>query len=296
MPSEKRDRQRANREAARAEAEAKERRARWLRNGRNGAIIAAVVIIAGVLFSLSRSDDESTSTTGAADETESTAASDTTVASDTTTAVDTTAPQSQTTAPFTTMPEGAVDSLAYVQFRALPVACGGDLPEPAAEMSFDAPGDAGVGDGATATFATSCGDIVVELDTENAPEAVNSLAFLAGEGYFDGTVSHRISPGFVFQAGDPTATGTGGPGYNFADELPPDDFVYERGVLAMANSGPDTNGSQFFLVFQDSPLPPNFTPFGRVIEGLDVLDRLEQVPVNGETPLEAVYLERVVVG
>ena len=290
MPTEKRDRQRANREAARAEAEAKERKARWMRNGRNGVIIAAVVIIAGVLFSLSRSDDESTSTTVAAAE------SETTAASDTTSSVDTTAPQSETTVPFTTMPEGAVDSLAYVQFRGLPVACGGDLPEPAMEMSFDAPGEAGVGDAATATFATSCGDIVVELDNENAPEAVNSLAFLAGEGYFDGTVSHRISPGFVFQAGDPTATGTGGPGYSFADELPPDDFVYERGVLAMANSGPDTNGSQFFLVFQDSSLPPNFTAFGRVIEGLDVLDQLEQVPVNGETPLEAVYLESVVIG
>lgn len=289
MPSEKRDRQRANREAARAEAAAKERRSRWLRTGRNAVIIGAIVVLAGVLLNLSRnSDDEATSTTVAA------AQADTTVATDTTPG--TTAPGSETTVPFTTMPEGAVDSPAYVQFRGLPVACGGDLPEPATEMSFDAPGDAGVGDGATATFVTSCGDIVVELDAENAPEAVNSLAFLAGEDYFDGTVSHRISPGFVFQAGDPTATGTGGPGYSFADELPPDDFVYERGVLAMANSGPDSNGSQFFLVFQESPLPPNFTVFGRVIEGLDVLDRLEQVPVNGETPLEAVYLESVVVG
>ena len=287
MPSEKRDRQRANREAARAEAAAKERRSRWLRTGRNAVIIGAIVVLAGVLLNLSRnSDDEATSTTVA--ETDTTAAADTTPG--------TTAPGSETTVPFTTMPEGAVDSLAYVQFRGLPVACGGDLPEPATEMSFDAPGDAGVGDGATATFVTSCGDIVVELDTENAPEAVNSLAFLAGEGYFDGTVSHRISPGFVFQAGDPTATGTGGPGYSFADELPPDDFVYERGVLAMANPGPDSNGSQFFLVFQEELLPPNFTAFGRVIEGLDVLDRLEQVPVNGETPLEAVYLESVVVG
>lgn len=288
MPSEKRDRQRANRDAARAAAAAKDRRSRWLRNARNAVIIGGVVILAGVLLTLNRnSDDEATSTTAAA--------TDTTAVTDTTTAPNTSAPSAETTVPFTTVPEGTVDSLAYVQFRSLPVACGGEQPPAAAAMSFDAPGDAEVGAGATATFSTSCGDIVVELDTESAPEAVNSLAFLAGEGYFDGTVSHRISPGFVFQAGDPTATGTGGPGYSFADELPPEDFVYERGVLAMANSGPDTNGSQFFLVFQDAPLPPTFTAFGRIIEGLDVLDLLEQVPVEGETPLEALYLNSVVI-
>jgi cyclophilin family peptidyl-prolyl cis-trans isomerase len=133
------------------------------------------------------------------------------------------------------------------------------------------------------------------LDPEAAPEAVNSFAFLARAGYFDGTVSHRIVPGFVYQAGDPTARGNGGPGYQFPDELPPSDFVYTRGTLAMANSGPDTNGSQFFIVFQDTQLPPSYTVFGRVENGLDVLDKIEAVPVAGQQPQEGVYITGITI-
>ena len=94
---------------------------------------------------------------------------------------------------------------------------------------------------------------------------MNSFVFLAGEGYFDGSVSHRILPGFVMQAGDQTATGLGGPGCTIVDEFPPQDFVYTRGTLAMANAGPGTTGSQLFIVLDDVQLPPQFTVFGEVV-------------------------------
>ena len=119
--------------------------------------------------------------------------------------------------------------------------------------------------------------------------------FLARQGYFDGTVSHRIVPGFVYQAGDPTARGTGGPGYRFDDELPPSDFTYTRGTLAMANSGPNTNGSQFFIVFQDSQLSPDFVVFGQVESGFEVLDLIEAVPVVNQSPQQGVYIEGIAI-
>ena len=171
-------------------------------------------------------------------------------------------------------------------------------------MEFAAPDDQGLEPGSTvtATIVTSCGDIVLELDPALAPETVNSFVFLAREGYFDGTASHRIVPGFVLQAGDPTATGRGGPGYVIADEYPDDDnFQYERGMIAMANAGPGTTGSQFFIVIEDwPPRQPTFNYFGRVVAGLDVLDRIAtDVPLlpNGfselSTPAETVYIETV---
>ena len=151
---------------------------------------------------------------------------------------------------------------------------------------------------------TSCGDIVAELDPALAPETVNSFVFLAREGYFDGTAAHRILPGFVVQAGDPTATGRGNPGYSLPDEFPPEGFVYERGILAMANAGSGTTGSQFFIMLGDSGLPPSFSAFGRVVEGMDVLDLIAATPLGDRTsgfsveqsvPLETLYVERVVV-
>jgi cyclophilin family peptidyl-prolyl cis-trans isomerase len=162
-------------------------------------------------------------------------------------------------------------------------------------MSFTGPEDQGLSGEVRATLRTSCGDITLLLDTTNAPNTVNSFVFLARSGYYDGTVSHRIVPGFVYQAGDPTARGSGGPGYQYEDELPPSDFVYTRGTLAMANSGPNTNGSQFFIVFQDSQLPPDFTVFGSVESGLDVLDRIEAVPVVNQQPQEGVFIEGITI-
>ncbi|MFT4298617.1 MAG: peptidylprolyl isomerase [Aeromicrobium sp.] len=120
------------------------------------------------------------------------------------------------------------------------------------------------------TISTNRGDIAVALDAQNAPCTVNSFVSLARQGYFDDTQCHRLVVGFVLQCGDPSATGTGGPGYRFADELTGDE-TYPAGTLAMANAGPDTNGSQFFIVLEDASLPPDYTVFGTVDEaGLQV--------------------------
>ena len=129
-----------------------------------------------------------------------------------------------------------------------------------------------------ATLKTNCGEIVLSLDAAKAPKAVNSFKFLAEKGYFDGAPCHRLTTGsiYVLQCGDPTGTGTGGPGYSFADENLPKEGAknYPAGTVAMANSGPGTNGSQFFLVYQDTQLPPNYTIFGRVKVGTDVIDKV----------------------
>ena len=191
----------------------------------------------------------------------------------------------------------------YAAFAAQPTACGAEAPDPATPMTFDAPEDQGL-DPATPvqlTITTSCGDIVVELDPGIAPDTVNSFVFLARSGYFDGTVSHRVIPGFVIQAGDPTATGREGPGYTVPDELPEAGFVYKTGVLAMANSGPNTTGSQFFIVLSDAALPPNYSFFGEVVDGFDTLDLISTIPLGvnafGETsvPLETLYIEQITV-
>jgi cyclophilin family peptidyl-prolyl cis-trans isomerase len=124
-----------------------------------------------------------------------------------------------------------------------------------------------------ARIATSCGDIVVQLDAAAAPIAVNNFVFLAREGFYDGLTFHRAVRGGIIQGGDPRGDGTGGPGYVFPDELPDDG--YPTGSVAMANAGPNTNGSQFFIVTGRAPLPNAFTRFGRVVEGLDAAQRIE---------------------
>ncbi len=118
-----------------------------------------------------------------------------------------------------------------------------------------------------ATVATSAGDLAVTLDADSAPCTVNSFLSLAAQKYFDDTECHRLTTEgiFVLQCGDPTGTGSGGPGYSFADELDGSE-TYPAGTLAMANSGPDTNGSQFFVVYDDSSLPPDYTVFGQLDE------------------------------
>jgi peptidyl-prolyl cis-trans isomerase B (cyclophilin B) len=123
---------------------------------------------------------------------------------------------------------------------------------------------------------TNCGTIVVSLDGHDAPVTVNSFAFLAARGYFTNTPCHRLTTSgiFVLQCGDPTGTGTGGPGYTLPDENLTG-ARYPAGTVAMANSGqPHTGGSQFFFVYANTSLPPQYTPFGRVTEGLDVLRRI----------------------
>ena len=136
-----------------------------------------------------------------------------------------------------------------------------------------------------ATISTSQGDIKVELFVGESPVTTNNFAFLAKEGFYDGTVIHRVVPGFVVQMGDPTGTGTGGPGYKFADELASArNRGYDRGILAMANAGPNTNGSQFFICLDDVGLPPAYAVFGEVTEGMEVADEIARQPRRGEHP------------
>lgn len=134
----------------------------------------------------------------------------------------------------------------------------------------------------TATIVTSAGNMVFELDAEAAPTTVNSFVCLASSGFYDFTLFHRIIAGFMIQSGDPTGTGNRGPGYQIGDELPTDSTPYSRGTLAMANSGPDTNGSQFFVVQADQgeQFPSSYTVFGHLTEGEDVLDALASTPVG----------------
>jgi cyclophilin family peptidyl-prolyl cis-trans isomerase len=145
-----------------------------------------------------------------------------------------------------------------------------------------------------ATLETSKGTIQLRLFSNEAPVAANSFAFLAGQSFYDGTIIHRVVPGFVIQMGDPTGTGTGGPGYKFADELASArNRGYKRGTLAMANAGPNTNGSQFFICLDDVGLPPNYTVFGEVISGMEVVDAIAEVPLRGEKPKDDVTVTSV---
>ncbi|RYE81356.1 MAG: peptidylprolyl isomerase [Myxococcales bacterium] len=183
-----------------------------------------------------------------------------------------------------------------------------DVSRPAAEPDPDAPTEV--------TISTDRGAIKVALDPDKAPCTVNSFLHLADEGYFDNTQCHRLvtSGIFVLQCGDPTATGSGGPGYQFDDELLDNDprltncgeqqtpqgpislCTYPAGTVAMANAGPGTNGSQFFLVYKDSPLPPAYTVFGRMSAGgLSVVSKVAKdgVDTNGVAPKTSVTITGV---
>lgn len=152
----------------------------------------------------------------------------------------------------------------------------------------------------TAVIETNFGAVEIELFPQEAPLAVNNFVTLARYGYFDDTQCHRAIPGFVVQCGDPTATGTGGPGYRFPDELP-GPGEYRVGSIAMANSGPDSNGSQFFVITGENgaSLPPQYSLFGNVIDGLDTtvvdLDAVANPESNGVPPLEEIRIESVTV-
>ena len=139
----------------------------------------------------------------------------------------------------------------------------------------------------TATIETEKGDLVLELFASDVPVTVNNFVFLAGEGFYDRTTFHRVIPGFVAQGGDPTGTGTGTPGYYFADEFT--EHTHIAGALSMANSGPNTNGCQFFITYTPQPhLDGKHTVFGQLIEGIDVLERIEQ----GDTVIRITIEER----
>jgi cyclophilin family peptidyl-prolyl cis-trans isomerase len=147
-----------------------------------------------------------------------------------------------------------------------------------------------------ATMVTSHGTMVIALDPLAAPKAVNSFVFLARYHYYDGIVFHRIIPGFVLQGGDPTGSGSGGPGYRFDDELGAAGR-YQLGSLAMANAGPNTNGSQFFVISGPDGvrLPPLYSHFGEVVKGLDVVEKINNVGSRSGTPTERVVIESVTI-
>jgi cyclophilin family peptidyl-prolyl cis-trans isomerase len=147
---------------------------------------------------------------------------------------------------------------------------------------------------ANATLHTNHGPIEVELFDEDAPKTVGNFTKLAGEGFYDGVVFHRVIPDFMIQGGDPTGTGTGGPGYTFEDEF--NDHPVERGALAMANAGPNTNGSQFFIVTADACpwLDGKHTVFGRVTGGMEAVDTISNLAVDSrDKPADDAVIERV---
>ncbi len=149
----------------------------------------------------------------------------------------------------------------------------------------------------TATMETSMGTMVIALDPIKAPKTVNSFVFLALNHYFDGIIFHRIIKGFVCQGGDPTGTGRGGPGYRFEDELPKAG-EYKIGSFAMANAGPNTNGSQFFIISgpDGCRLPPAYALFGQVVKGLDVVEAMQSVPTApGDRPKTDVVINSVTI-
>ncbi|HTW05942.1 MAG TPA: peptidylprolyl isomerase [Acidimicrobiales bacterium] len=148
----------------------------------------------------------------------------------------------------------------------------------------------------SAEMVTSKGTIVLALDAIGAPLTVNNFVFLARYHYYDGIVFHRVIPGFVLQGGDPLGNGTGGPGYRFADELPRPGR-YELGSLAMANSGPNTNGSQFFIISGSAgvSLPPKYSLFGKAVKGLDVVTAIDAIGTSSGKPTERVVIESVTV-
>jgi peptidyl-prolyl cis-trans isomerase B (cyclophilin B) len=220
-----------------------------------------------------------------------------------TAATDTTAAGATTTAPATQFD----DARAGAPTAPAQVACGGEIPPKVERPTFTKPPTAKVDPAKTylATFQTSCGNFTVELDAKKAPVTTANFVFLAGKKFYDSTWFHRIVPGgaagiAVIQGGDPEGTGTGGPGYAIEDELPSSPAAYKKYSVAMANSGPNTGGSQFFISFDDNSkgLQANYSVFGEVVDGRDVIDKIAKVPVggqSGDTPQQSVWIEKLTV-
>ena len=167
------------------------------------------------------------------------------------------------------------------------------------KQKFDAAPEMGIDPSKryTATMETSMGTLVIALDPIAAPITVNNFVFLAAQHYYDGVIFHRIIQGFVCQGGDPDGNGRGGPGYKFVDELPKAG-KYQIGSLAMANAGPNTNGSQFFLISGPSgvQLPPAYSLFGQVVKGLDIVEVMQNVPTGpGDRPKDDVVIRSVTI-
>ena len=267
MPDPKRERQRQNRESARQAQLEAARQAKRKQGGIRLAIVAVaaivVAVLAAALFS-GKGDKKKVDATN----------STTTTAGVTTTTVDPAA-------------------LAKVQCNDTKPPDNPNRPtfKEAPPMTIDAAKTY------TATIDTSCGKITVELDAKTAPKTVNNFVFLANKKFFDGLTWHRVVKDFVIQGGDPQGTGSGGPGYEFADELPQGTNVYQPGVLAMANSGPNTNGSQFFIVTGNGGLrlQNNYNLFGKVTDGLIVAQKLESFNTGDGPPSKPLYITSITV-
>jgi len=147
-----------------------------------------------------------------------------------------------------------------------------------------------------ATVSTNCGDFEITLDSKRAPKTGGSFKYLADKGFFDNTKFHRVEADFVVQGGDPNGDGSGGPGYH-VEEAPPSDLSYVRGVVAMAKTELEpagTSGSQFFVVLaEETPLPPDYALLGKVTKGLETIDKIAAVPVNGSQPVDPVVIRQI---
>jgi cyclophilin family peptidyl-prolyl cis-trans isomerase len=277
----KRERQKAGRQSRLEAQEAEQASARRKRLIIRGAILLVVFIAGAFLVSQvfgSDDDDDTAVSTG------TTAAGASTTAAST----ETTAGSTATTA--STIPGGAIT---------------GETPCPPADGSAERittfeqapPMCIDPAKSYTAAVKTNFGDFTIELDAEQAPNTVNNFVVLSRYHYYDGVSCHRVVPNFVIQCGDPDGTGAGGPGYQFDDELP-EEGQYELGSLAMANSGPNTNGSQFFVISgpDGTQLPPQYSLFGQVTEGLDTtVATIAALGQADETPSEPVQIESVTI-
>jgi peptidyl-prolyl cis-trans isomerase B (cyclophilin B) len=274
----KRERKKANRQQRLEELQREQQRASVKRRGVRIGVI--VVVVLGAVFLISRSFGGSDDTT--APTTDPTTPADTSEAPATTAAPETSTTVSESIDGATPCPPAEGEPERVGQFEQAPPDC--------------------LEDGVTyfADVVTNLGSFTIELDARRAPVTVNNFVVLSRYRYFDGTECHRAIPDFVVQCGDPTATGSGGPGYSFEDELP-EAGEYEIGSIAMANSGPDTNGSQFFVITgpNGAALPPNYSLFGTVIDGLDTtvaeMDALGNPESNGVPPLGRIAIESVTI-
>ena len=193
---------------------------------------------------------------------------------------------------------GVIGIVAIAGYGVYRMASGGSDGMDKAEADQSLANAVGANDFHRVILKTNYGDIEFQLYDSDAPKTVAIFLKLAGEGFYDGLTFHRVVKGFMIQGGDPSGNGTGGPGYTFADELNSETESYKqgykKGVVAMANAGPNTNGSQFFILLEDYPLPHNYTIFGGVTNGQGVVDAIGNVAVGSQDrPLSPVVIERV---
>lgn len=269
MPSDKRQRQREGRQARQEELRRAQQRARKRRQAILGGVF--VVVALGIFYLVTKNSGSAKKVTTKGPTTTGPAQSTTTVPGATTTTAATIPPVSVVAAdapPGVDCPKADGSSPRYTKFVAAPPMC------------IDAAKTY------TATMQTDAGDIIITLDPAAAKATVNNFVFLSEYHFYDGIAFHRVIPDFVDQGGDPTGTGNGGPGYQFADELPKT-AAYKAGSLAMANSGPNTNGSQFFIVVSDTggqQLTASYSLFGQVTGGMDVVKKINDDGTSAGTP------------